>query len=1082
MKNFTKTLMCVLCLLVSSVVYSQSRTLTGTVISGSTKQPIIGATVMVQGSNNGAYSMDGGVFSIPNVTGAVNLDVTFIGYQDQTLAVSASETNITIKLVESAAVMDEVVVVAFGQSDKKSLTGSVAVVSSKKIENRPITNVVSAMHGSAPGIQVASAGGAPGSSPTVRIRGTGSINASSDPLYVVDGIPFTGRINSIATEDIESMSILKDASSAALYGSRAANGVIMITTKKGRKDKITFNVKINEGVSFIARPDYEVLNSEQFYETSWERYRNNQIFRSKKSPEEAAKLANEKFLTSELKYNVMRDKNTHVQIPSNQVVSGVRYNNQNGENGWAYPQINQNAEVMPGYTTDDSWLDEATGVGLRQSYSINASGGSEKATYFGSMNYINEDGYLDNTSFENLTARMKGDYKPTKWLELGINLNVSHSVSKNPYTSGSLLWQNPWFFARFMAPIYPVFMHDQYSGEYILDSNGEKIYDLGNGYDDGVHSTQKRPTVPGWNVLYQGNENLNVSKRMAVFGQTYAKIKFLRDFSFTVDYTATNYTNRYRTANNPVAGDGAPSGTAYASTANNFEWNFKQMLRWNRDFGQHSIDILAGHDAYNNTYEFISLNKKVQLVDGITQLANYSEITSGTGYETQYSTEGYLASANYNYADRYFVSGTFRRDGNSKFHPSRQWGNFWSVGGSWIASDEAFMSDVMWLDFLKLRVSYGALGNDGGIGLYDSQGLYSLSNLDGNPVTYWSSDGSPDVGWETVKTFDIGVDFRLWNRVNGTLEFFNKTSDELIFSVPQAISTGQTSVDQNIGAMYNRGMEFAVDVDIIRTKDWYWNVGINGTWVTNKITRLADEHTENGIIDGSKKYMVGHGIYDYWLAQTGGIDPEDGSILYVLDTEKKAYNPDNKDHLEKNGVQYSKSYTDALFDWEDSALPDLYGGISSELTWKNISLNVLFSYKIGGSGLDYTYNRLLGGNTFSENKHVDILTESWRQPGDVSRLPRMQNGDSDFHKDLQDRNLISGSYFALQNVTLTYSFPKKIANKLTLSGLSIYASGENLFQLSALKGYDAASSFSGNSSNGRFAGVATVSIGVNVSF
>ncbi len=1078
MRKFTNLFLCLILLVTSSVAYAQTRTISGKVIDKDSKAPVIGATIIIKGTDNGAYSLEEGMFTIENVNGAATLEVSFMGYRPQNIDVAPNQTNVDIELSATAVKMDEIVVLAFGKQDKKSLTGSVAVVSTEEIASRPVTNVVSAIQGTAPGIRMTTPGGAPGSDPVIQIRGAGSINASTAPLYVVDGIPYSGDIATIPNEDIASISVLKDAASTALYGSRASNGVIMIQTKNGRKEKVQFNVKIREGISFRATPEYDKMGVEDFYETSWERYRNDLYFGSKKSLEYATNAANQNFL-KELNYNIMRDKNTYDRIPNDKLVNGIV--GADGNTQWLEPQINQNSEIMPGYVDDIDWLGTVAGIGFRQDYSMSASGGSDKANYYASLGYTDDDGYFEYTDFARINARMKANINVTKWMEFGANLSIAHTEYNNPYLGGNY-YMNPWYFARYMAPIYPVNLHDQYTGEYINDLYGNHIPDIGNGYDDGVYSSLKRKQIPDRHVIYEGEHNTTNTKRLTSFAQAYLNIKFLKDFKFTVDFSVNNQNTKYKRQRNALVGDGAPAGEARNYAANSLDWNFKQLLNWERQFDDHNISAIVGHEAYKNTYDYLFLEKSTQVVDGITELANYSELKSGTGYITEYATEGFFGRVNYNYKEKYFVSGSYRRDGSSKFHPSHQWGNFWSIGASWIISSEQFMANATWLDMLKFRASYGSVGNDGGIGRYDYQALYFLSNLDGDPATYWSIDGSPDLGWETGNTLSVGFDFMMFGRLNGSIDYFDRSSDELIFNVPQAMSSGQTSVAQNIGAMWNRGIEFAFDVDVIRKNEWLWNIGMNATWYKNKITKLSPEQAETGIVNDSKKFAIGHSRYDFWLRKTNGIDPQDGSVLFYYGGDEAKFDPTkNRNHREIDGQKYTVNSSEAMYDWAGSSIPDLFGAISTSVTWRNLSLDVMFSYKIGGKSMDRTYLDLNGSKT-AQAKHTDLLTNAWRKPGDIATMPRMQSNNSSLYAAYQDRNLIDGSYLALQNVTLTYNFPKKIVKKLHLSALSAFCSGENLFQISALKGYDGSSTFTGIQNNSNFGASAVITFGVNLSF
>ena len=1069
---------------VTSVI-AQGRTISGKVVDAATKAPIVGATVFVQGTSNGAYALEGGTFTISNVEGAVNLDVTIMGYKDVVFPVAASATNVTIEMTLSAVKMDEVVVVAYGSADKKSLTGSVAVVSSDAIESRPVTSVTSAIAGTAPGITMTSASGAPGSSPAIRIRGIGSINSSSAPLYVVDGVPFSGDISTISAEDIASMSVLKDAASTALYGSKASNGVVMITTKAGRKEKISFTVTVNQGIMYRATPEYDTVDATQFYELGWETTRNDYYYDGGYTLADANDVATNKFMSNKNMYNIMSDKNTGIQLADTDVVSLSQA--VGAPDGFMRASINPNGEIMPGYADDLDWFDAVTGIGYRQNYGISASGGSDKATYYTSIGYTDEDSYFDYTSFTRINGRAKVDVTPTKWLKLGTNISTSISNSENPYSDDSNAYMNPWFYARSMAPIYPVYNHDQSTGEYLLNSSGEKEYDQGFVIKDADGNVVKRQRGQnlGRHVIMEGSLNKSETQRVNLSAQAYAAITFLKDFKFTIDGSMNNdyyYNNSY---DNTIIGDGAPAGRASNDANRYLNQTFKQTLEWNRSFGEHSVDVLLGHENYLMDIHYLSAGRDSQVTQGITELANFATITGGYGYKNAYRSEGYFGRLNYNFSEKYYFSASYRRDGSSKFAPENRWGNFWSVGATWIVSDEDFMSNAMWVDFLKLRVSYGTNGNDGGfgsdyIGYYAYQPTYAITDYSTTAGTMWDSNGTPNLMWETAGALDVGVEFRFWNRLNGSLGYFEKTNDDLIFAVPTPMSSGASSSLANVGSMVNRGIELALDVDVIRKGDWLWNVGMNMTWLQNEITSLPAGN-EDGILDGSRKLMPGHSIYEFWLKQKGGIDPADGATYYKFDdTKDYKWTGTGAQFTGDNGQQYTKNSDQALYEFSGDGLAPISGALTSNLTWKNLTLDLLFTYRIGGKAYDYSYYSL-NSASLDSNIHMDVYTDSWRQPGDNASLPRLGTQNSHLY-DFTNENLISNSYFAIQNITLSYAFPKKIANKLSLSGLSVFASGENLFQVSALKGYDAMSSFSGYSDDANFGSVAVVSMGIRVSF
>lgn len=1082
MKKFTMMLLLIFAFGVTSVM-AQGRTISGRVTDSATKLPVIGATIIVQGTQNGGYTMENGEFSISNVEGAVKLEFSMIGYKDAVVAVAAAVTNVNVSLESTSVILEEVVVIAYGVSDKKSLTGSVAVVSAEKIEDRPVTNIVNAIAGATPGVQTTSASGAPGSTPAVRIRGIGSINGSSTPLYVVDGVPFTGDINAISPDDISSMSILKDAASTALYGSKGSNGVIMIQTKTGRKERVTFNVRINEGFMYRALPEYEKLGYKEYYELGWEALRNNGTFSRGMSDADAANFATSNaFGEYGSWYNILKDKNTGKQMLDKDVIKPF-----NSDDKGSIAFLNPNATIMDGYENDLDWMDQITKIGFRQNYSISASGGTDMTSYYTSVGYTNEDSYFKNTSYERINARTRVDIRPTKWLKVGTNLSISNNISNNPYVSGDYE-SNPWASIRSLPNIYPVHMHDQRDGSFLLNANGNKIYDNGLEIKDGnTIIKRKRNQLLGRNIIEEGGLNKTTSNNLSLFGQMYGEVDFggfhssLQGLKFTVDAAVNRVNSSASVFLNPIIGDQAGAGSLAKDANTHTATTFKQILEWDRKFDRHSVGILLGHESFEDRSSGFSAMMSGAIMPTVTEFANFKNNISINGNSIMVRTEGYFARMNYNFDEKYYFSGSYRRDGSSKFSPANRWGDFWSLGGTWIISGEDFMSSAMWVDFLKLRASYGTNGNDGGssVSVYNWMSLYSMTDYGGNGALTLRDPGAPDLKWETAGSLDVGFDFRFFNRLNGSITYFEKSSDELIFQTPVPSSNGIRSTLQNVGSMVNRGVELALDVDVVRTNNWLWNVGVNVTWLQNRITKLPGHAEKEGISIGAQKLMVGHSIYDFYLPQFGFIDRETGALYYELDEDLFNYNSNAPYHKEVDGKRYTERYTEAREDFSGDGLSPITGSISSSLTWKNLTLDLLFTYRVGGKAFDTSYQTLMIGTALG-SMSADMVN-SWRQPGDVTKLPRLEDQNQNLYTS-NSGALIDNSFIALQNVTLTYNFPQKIANKLTLKGLSIYATGENLFQKSSLIGYDAMASFNGVVGNNNFGGSATVSFGINISF
>lgn len=987
-----------------------------------------------------------------------------------------------ISLKNDARAIDEVVVVAYGTAKKSSLTGAVSSVDSKAIEMRPVSSVAGVLEGQAAGIQVNNTYGQPGSDPTIRIRGFSSVNGSNDPLYVLDGVPFGGNISDLNANDIESISVLKDAASSALFGNRASNGVILITTKRGRSERLSVNATINQGLYNRGIPEYDRMGADDFMETMWKGYRNSLMSgQADKYPTEA--LANaqaSKTLISDLLIYNIYNKGAQELFDSNgKLVAG--------------------AKVLDGYAGDLDWYKDIERLGHRQDYSINADASTEKANYFFSLGYLDEKGYVKTSDFQRFNARANINITPRKWFKTGVTLAASHQVSNS--TAGSAddasSFVNPFYFARNMAPIYPVHLHKA-NGEYELDENGNIQYDGG--------SELARPQNVGRHVVWENGLDLDRTYRTTLQGQAYATVNFLKDFSFTVRGDLNLRNSENQGYENPIIGNGQGNkGRAKRVMYRYKNYTFQQQLSWDKSFGKHHVDVLVGHENYSYNYGYTYGYKTTQTFSGNTELVNFTNITSLTGYQNDYRTESYLSRARYNYNSKYFAEASFRRDGSSRFHPDNRWGNFWSVGGSWMISQEKFMENTQKaISSLKLRASYGEVGNDAGVGYYGYMALYGMTQNNNLGAAYKTQNDAYDIKWETSSSFGVALEGRFYDRVNLSLEYFDKRSQDLLFDVQLPLSAGATSatsasatVSKNLGSISNRGFEITMDVDAIQKKDWRWNIGLNATFLKNKILKLPEQNRTEGIISGTKKYMEGHGIYDYWMYQYVGVDQMTGNCLYQPDLDKyyigdavggKSELP--AEYVVQIGDKYYTTYTTyARKDWSGSAIPKVNGSISSSLSYKNLTLSVLMTYALGGKTIDYSYQSLMGVTSNPSALHKDLLnswngapegmTENSPNRIDPNGIPVVDFDRSSKNNATSSRFLQDGSYLVIKNVNLSYSFPKVLVRKIDLSGLSINASIENLATFTHLKGMNPQQSFAGTNDNA-FVTARVFSLGINI--
>ncbi|MCH7404539.1 SusC/RagA family TonB-linked outer membrane protein [Belliella aquatica] len=1034
----------VLVLFTISMAWSQTRIVTGKVISEEEPAGLPGVNVVLKGTTTGVITDLDGEFSIAVQGDNATLVFSFIGYTTyQEVVGNRSVLNVTLN--PDTQNLEEVIITAYGTADKGNFTGSAVALKSDQIANRPINNVVNAIEGQVAGVITTSANGQPGSTPAVRIRGVGSVNASSSPLYVVDGVPFDGNLSNLNPEDIADMTVLKDASSAALYGSRAANGVIMITTKKGTKGKSNFSFKGQQGTSSRALPEYDRVNADQYYPLQWEALRNSQLGQGIE-PGPAAQTASNQ-LIDVLGYNIYN-------IPNNQVV---------GVDGQLNPNAVNNFQGL-------NWWDEIERTGIRSEYNMTYSGASDRTDFYTSINYLKEDGYIQKSDFERFTGRININTQATDWLKTGINLSATMSDGNNARADGGSSFVNPFFTARSVGPIYPVYAQNMQTGGFILDPDGNRIFDTGDLSQFGL-PTRGAGSFPGRHVVQETLLNDDLFDRDAVSTRFFVEASFLKNFTFRVN-ASNDFTSLLSIGyDNTIVGDGAPAGRSRRNNSRTNSYTINQLLTYTNTFNnKHFVEVLAGHENYDYTFAVQTISKQDQILAGNTELDNFVTISSANGRVDRDRIESYFSRVNYVYDDKYSFSASLRADGSSRFAPESRWGTFFSVGGAWNIDKEAFFSSNFF-QMLKLRASYGEVGNNNVGGFYPWQALYDLGfNNATEPGIRQASLSARQLEWETNATYDIGVDFAFGRRFSGTLEFFNRESQNLLFSVPLSLTTGLSSVFQNIGTMANQGFEFNIQGEVMRRGDFSWNANFNASSYRNEFKELPFEEQ----ITGTKKLVVGRGIYDFWLRDWYGVDPETGEGLYRADV----YDADDENIKIIGTDTLTTRFQNARFHFNGNAIPKLFGGIGNTFRYKAFSLNVLLSYSLGGKIYDGAYASLMSADPNGRASHVDLLNR-WQQPGDITDVPKMDVTGSAQTDVASDRWLVSSSYLNLRSVNLSYNVPKPLLNKLKMKSATVYLAGENLGWWSARKGMYVSGSFAGTTGN-VYTPARTFTLGVNL--
>ena len=1030
MRKFVLLIMIVLS--AGALALAQNKRISGTV-KGVDGKPIAGATVLVEGTSIGTTTNAEGRFSVQAPADGT-LVVSFIGYASKSVNI-AGKTRLDIALKEDTHAIDDVIVVAYGTAKKESFTGSVAVVKGEELEHRKVSNVTKALDGLAPGVQVTSGSGQPGSGTTVAIRGFGSINASSTPLYVVDGIPYDGAISAINPDDIASISILKDASASVLYGARGANGVVLINTKKGNRNETNVELKINVGVSSRAIPRYETVGARDFMEIMYSAFYNDY---GSNAVAQMASGSKRIFGSNEM-YNPY-------DVPLAQLFT-------------ADGKVRDDAKLL----WDEDWLDEVTdNAALRQEYGASVSGGNEKTQYMFSLGYLNEDGVLKTTNFERYSGRLNVETQAKPWFAAGMGANFARNSTNSSQTSASAT-SNVFFSAQMMAPIYPVYQRDPETGDYLRDANGRKQFDYGSSRPSGQQTNFNSIATLYDDKYAQTSYSLSARAHMDFMG---ISDHWSEGLKFQLNFGTDYYNSQSMTYYNPFFGNAESVGGRIQKTnTTSLGYTFNQLLSYNRTFDRHNIDLLLGHEYYAYTTSDLSGHKTGLPGGGIYEL-DAAAVIVGTGSSTDEDRiESVFSRIGYSYDDKYYLSGSWRTDGSSRFARSTRWGNFWSVGASWRMSQEAFMRDISWLNNLTLKFSYGVQGNNSVGSYYAYQALYDTGSPNATlPGATINDVANEDLTWESNHNLNVGLEARLLDRIDLSFEFYNRKTTDMLLSYPLASSSGFDSYYRNSGEMRNRGIEFAVTGRIFDRRDFQWSVTWMGSTVRNKVLKLTEDGKD--IIGSTQIIREGETLYSYYVARSAGVDPMTGEKMYWA-TDK-----DGNDYITKSTTVAQANRVIA-----GSRIPDLYGSLSTSLRWKNLDFSISTNYSIGGKNYDGVYYEFMSCYYTAQAKHKDML-RAWRKPGDVTDVPKYTIGETPI---VTDDKLVDASYFSIKNITLGYTLPRRWTSKIGFKAARVSASVDNLCIFTHLKGMDPQYSLTGGTSYA-YAPTRTVSFNLDLKF
>lgn len=1056
--------------LAASSAYAQNIKVTG-VVTDEAGEPLPGASVLLDGSSSVSAMTDlNGAFKL-TVPDNGTLTVSFTGYQSVRVPIEG-RTLLSIVLNENPEALEETIVVAFGTSTKEAFTGSAAVLKAESLEQAQVSAVTSALAGQVAGVQLTNSSGAPNSVPSIRIRGFSSISAGKEPLYVVDGMPYDGDINNINPNDVESMTILKDAASNALYGARGANGVIIITTKRAKSKDAVVTLDVKMGVNQRALKSYDVItNPAQYYETHYTALYN--YYRDAQGLTDlAANAAANAVITGGkssggLAYQVYN-------VPEGELFIGTNGKiNPNATLGNVVNYNNVDYLLLP-----DDWTSAAYRNAARKEYNLSISSAHDKGSFFASLGYLDNKGITYNSDMKRITGRLKADNQVKEWLKVSGNLNYTNfdynSLSDNG-TSNST--GNIWAFTSQMAPIYPLWVRSA-DGNIMVDANGFKMMD----YGDGMNAGLTRPFMPNANPLFANRVNTHNSEGNAFGASGAADFSFLKWFTFTINAGATIDETRSTNVSNPYYGQFAGSGGTVSKThSRSFAFNTQQLLNFTKRFGNHGVNVMVGHEYYDNKDAVLYGSKQNMYSQDNKELAGaVVDNQSATSYTSRYNNEGYFFRGQYDYNNNVYASVSFRRDASSRFHPDHRWGNFWSLGAGWVLSKEKWFN-VSWIDELKVKASIGSQGNDN-IGSYYYTDMFTIAPSEGEVSIAFGRKGKENISWETNTNINAGIEFALLkNRLQGSIEVFNRKTSDMLFRFNVAPSMGYTSYYDNIGDMKNYGVELSLIGYIIDKRDMHLSLSFNATRVRNKITYLApDVKTLNiegydGYNDGS--YFIGQGLplYTRYLKKFAGVDPTTGESLWFYNIK------DDDGNITGRGT--TNTYSKGDFYLGGDPIPDLYGGFGLSFDWKGIDFSVNFSYQIGGKAYDSGYAALMAspysGST-GTNLHKDIL-KSWSAANKGSNIPRFQYGDV-YSTGSSDRFLVDASYLNIENINVGYTFPSKLTKKIGITSLRLYVACENVGYLSARKGFDPRYSFEGATNYTTYLPIRTISGGVTLKF
>ncbi len=1098
----------------------QGITIRGVIVDAD-NQPMPGVNIRVQGTTTGVITDSRGNYTITVPSSDAVLQFSFMGYKSQDIVVG-DQRAINITMEEDSMEIEEVVVVAYGTARKKDLTGAVSSIDNKVIAQQQLASVSRAFEGTVAGVRTSSITGQPGTDAKIVVRGKGSVddNVGTEALIVVDGVPMYNTstwnlatantsFSSINPNDIESITISKDAASNALYGSRGANGVVFVTTKKGTSGKARVTLDARFGINQQGVPDMDFIKDpKEYMEYAWKTIYNRYRYMGRGAPNNTRPNINNPVMThgdaAELasKYLFRNNGDSETNAAGNNMgnyspysLPNGHYNPDTGVGDYLVGtdgKLNPNAKLL----YYDDWNKFFIKNRFRQEYNMSINGGTDKHTYYVSLGYLNDPAYLVRSQFERYSARAAINSQTTKWLNTNFQVSYTHRDTEfqNNSDNPGAVNTNIFVFKDMFNPMWNLYAHDVDGSIKTDASTGETLYDMGQGQTVSEVGTTRRLTFPGYSpaVYVLRDRRYNGTDDLGVRGE--ATATFLRDFNATINMSMNNQYTKSSVYGNNVSGTAArdAQGTITDYHGANMAITTQQLINWTKSFDKHNVYAMVGHEYWWLRTEGTSSDWKMMFIPYFQSRYNATTYT-GTGSDfSRQATEGYFSSVKYNYDEKYIFTGSLRRDGTTKFDRNK-WGTFWSVGGAWRIVRENFMEKVSWVDNLKLRVSYGTMGNAVINNISPTMTLWSVTNTGTviNPVMgiTQGTPANPDLTWETNKQVDVGIDFRLWKRFYGNIDYFNRVTENMIWSRPLPTSTGMSSRWENTGSLRNYGVEIEFGVDIIKRQDLTWNFNANVSFLRNKLISIppgvGTEQYNGDFVQGNFLRGVGKDWNNLYMFRYAGVDAETGLGMLYKELTAADISSGRWEGYKAGDVVTTLNLDSG--DWDDptkfeegSANPKAIGGFGTYVTYKNWDLGVVCSYQIGGKYYSNNYAYTSGSN-LGRGMHKDVL-DAWSPENTKGRLPMRYNAGT--INGASQLCWFDASYFNLRSVTLGYNFPKDWMSRWGLSGIRVYAAVDNAFLLSAKKGLDPRYGMSDGSDVGAFTfpQVRYMSLGFSLSF